>query len=58
MRANSPRQRCPALRQHSYFIIFTNPIAEYMSQAKPQRELNPKLVQRFPLHTAVQVTAP
>ena len=33
-----------------YSIILTNPIVEYMSQAKPRRESNPKLVQHFPLH--------
>ena len=41
-----------------YSIILTNSIVEYMSQAKPRRESTPKLVQRFPLHAALQVTAP
>ena len=35
-----------------YSIVLTNPIVENMSQAKPRRESNPKLVQRFPLHCA------
>ena len=40
-----------------YSIILTNPIVESMSQAKPRRESNPKLVQRFHLYAA-QATAP
>ena len=35
-----------------YSIILTNQIVEYMSQAKPRRESNPKLVQCFSLHAA------
>ena len=35
-----------------YSIIFTNPIVESISQAKPRRESNPKLVQRFLRHAA------
>ena len=39
-----------------YSIVWTNPIDDYMSQAKPQRESNPKLVQRFSHNAALYVT--
>ena len=41
-----------------YSIILTSPIVENMSQAKPRRESNPKLVQRFPLYAELQATTP
>ena len=37
-----------------YFIILTNSSVENISQAKPRRESNPKLVQRFPLYVPLQ----
>ena len=39
-----------------YSIILTNSNVENMSQAKPRRESNPKLVQHFPLNAATQAT--
>ena len=36
-----------------YLPVFTNPIVNHMSQAKPRRESNLKLVQRFPMYAAL-----
>ena len=41
-----------------FSIILTNPVVDSMSQAKPRRQSNPKLVQRLPLHAVLLSTAP
>ena len=47
----------PAEATFILYIILTNPIVQYMSQAKPRRESNPKPVQRFPLYASLQAAA-
>ena len=41
-----------------FIIVYANPIVADMSQAKPRRQSNPKLVERFFRYTALQDTAP